>query len=579
MLYARVRSTVLAATAALLLLAPAAAQARDATVTSFDGTKIALSFFPAEGLKPGQRAPTILEGHGWGQSRDTNPNSTSDELFGQTGLGPLRRAGFNVLTWDARGWGQSTGTIEVDSKDFEGRDVSALLDWLATQPEAQLDAPGDPRVGMTGVSYAGGIQLVAAAIDRRIDAIAPVIAWHSLISSLYKTQTVKGGWSSVLYAAAAGHRTDPHITSAFTTGLTEGTLSPADAAWFASRGPGDLVKQIHVPTLLVEGTADTLFTLREAIDNYDVLRADHVPTKMVWFCGGHGVCLTGSGPAGHVEGDIIAWLKRHVAGDRSVKTGPGFEWLADDAKWRSAPRYPLPAGTPLAAHGSGSLAVSPADALSGTPIAAGPAANAVNVAIPAPARVVQVVGEPQLTLTYSGTSPIPSAHVFAQILDSTRGVVLGNQATPIPLRLDGRSHTLTEPLEAVAASASPRSRYVLQLIGGTQVYGPVRVAAAIDFASIGLTLPTSGRAARERPDLLPSNRRCVSGRRFTIRLGGARLRSARLTVNGRRVRLHRRHGALVGVASLRGARRAVVRVTAKTTRGRTLRQTRRYRSC
>ena len=39
-----------------------AAHARDATVTSFDGTHIATSFFPAEGLQPGQKAPTVLVG-------------------------------------------------------------------------------------------------------------------------------------------------------------------------------------------------------------------------------------------------------------------------------------------------------------------------------------------------------------------------------------------------------------------------------------------------------------------------------------------------------------------------------------
>jgi ABC-2 type transport system ATP-binding protein len=575
MLNARVRTSALLAVAVLLIATPTAARARDATVTSFDGTQIALSFFPAAGLKSGQRAPTVLEGHGWGQSRDTNENSTSDELFGQVGLGPLRRAGFNVLTWDARGWGQSGGTIEVDSKDFEARDVSALLSWLATQPEALLDGPGDPRAGMTGVSYAGGIQLVTAAVDRRLDAIAPVIAWHSLISSLYKTQTVKGGWSSVLYAAAAGRRKDPHITSAFTSGSTTGTLSPADAAWFASRGPGDLVRQIRIPTLLVEGTADTLFTLREAIDNYDILRADRVPTKMVWFCGGHGVCLTGSGPAGHVEADIIAWLRRYVTGDRSVKTGRGFEWLADDVKWRSASSFPPPSGTPLSARGSGTLAFSPADAASGTPIAAGPAANAVNVPIPAPSRAVQVAGEPKLSLTYSGTSLVPNVHVFAQILDNKRGVVLGNQATPVPLVLDGQPHTLAQPLEAVAAAVDASSRYTLQLTGGTQVYGPVRVAGTVQFSSIGLRIPTVGR--RRAAGVLPSNRACVSGRRFAIRLRSAR--SARLTVNGRRVRVRRRHGTLVAVASLHGARRAVVRVVAKTAHGRTVRQSRSYRVC
>ena len=72
--------------------------------------------------------PTVLEGHGWGGSRDTNPASASDEATGNVGVGALRKAGFNVLTWDARGFGNSGGTVEVDSKDFEGRDVSALID-------------------------------------------------------------------------------------------------------------------------------------------------------------------------------------------------------------------------------------------------------------------------------------------------------------------------------------------------------------------------------------------------------------------------------------------------------------------
>src|SRR3954451_14438358 len=208
---------------ALLVAAPSA-HARDATITSFDGTQIVLSFFPSPS---GAKAPTILEGHGWGGSRQTNQDATSDESTGNVGVGALRKAGFNVLTWDSRGFGNSGGTVTVDSPDAEGRDVSALIDWLAQQPEAQLDKAGDPRVGMTGVSYAGGIELVTAPTDKRIDAIAPIIAWHSLLTSLYKEEAVKGGWSSALYAlgrATSKDPLDPHVTSAFTTGATSGTL-------------------------------------------------------------------------------------------------------------------------------------------------------------------------------------------------------------------------------------------------------------------------------------------------------------------------------------------------------------------
>src|SRR5215213_1078581 len=63
----------LAAVLACFAAAVPAAQARDAVVKSFDGTPIVTHFFPAPGLKNGQRAPTIMIGHGWGGTGATEP--------------------------------------------------------------------------------------------------------------------------------------------------------------------------------------------------------------------------------------------------------------------------------------------------------------------------------------------------------------------------------------------------------------------------------------------------------------------------------------------------------------------------
>ena len=60
-----------------------------------------------------------------------------------------------------------------------------------------------------------------------------------------------------------------------------------------------------------------------------------MPTKMLWFCGGHVVCLTGAGETGHIERAVLNWFARYLKKDTTVQTGPRFEWLADDAKWRS----------------------------------------------------------------------------------------------------------------------------------------------------------------------------------------------------------------------------------------------------
>jgi hypothetical protein len=83
---------------------------------------------------------------------------------------------------------------------------------------------------------------------------------------------------------------------------------------------------------------------------------------------------------------------------------------------------------------------------------------------------------------------------------------------------------------------------------------------------------------------LPPSKRCLSRRRFTIRLRaprGQRLRSARVRVGGKRARVFRRGGRLRAIIDLRGrpAGKVRVRVRALTTRGRRVTETRTYRTC
>ena len=153
-------------------------------------------------------------------------------------------SGENVNTDGGTMSGIMTGTITVDAADKEGRDVRRMLDWLATQKDVQLDAPGDPRAGMVGGSYGGGIQYVVAATDCRVDAIAPLIAWNSLVTSLGKSDTPKAGWSQILINASAGGRVDPRVTRANREQLATGRVSPATVEFFRSRGPGGLVSRI-----------------------------------------------------------------------------------------------------------------------------------------------------------------------------------------------------------------------------------------------------------------------------------------------------------------------------------------------
>ena len=226
----------------------------DRTITSFDGTEIRIHWFPAPKASKTDPAPVVLMGPGWSQ-----PGSTSLErsaLFGALGIGGLNDEGYNVLTWDPRGFGQSGGLATVDSPDEEGRDVEVLLDWIAEQPEVRLDRPGDARVGMAGWSYGGGIQFVTAAQDCRVDVLAPGIAWNSLITSLGKAQTFKEGWSGLLMSTAGADNVDPQVNAANAEGKQTGRISKGNQEWFEARGPGaptGLIDQIDVPTLIIQG--------------------------------------------------------------------------------------------------------------------------------------------------------------------------------------------------------------------------------------------------------------------------------------------------------------------------------------
>lgn len=483
---------------------PVAGVPSDWDVTSFDGTVIRAHWFPV-GLADGRPAPTVLMGPGWSLPGDTD--TTANGVLGGLAIRDLRQDGYNVLTWDPRGFGHSGGTAEVDSPNVEARDVSTLISWVAAQPGVQLDAPGDPRMGMVGGSYGGGIQLVTAARDCRVDAIVPTIAWHSLVTSLDKAGTVKAGWSGILSNLSSADHVDPLVRQAQQTGEATGTITPSQRAWFAARGPGELVSRITVPTLIVQGTVDTLFTLEEGVENYRILRAGHVPVAMVWFCGGHGACLT---PAGDVQlptTATLAWLDRYVKRDVSVGTGPGFRFVDQNGNGYSATSYPPPAGAPLSGTGSGTLRLvatggagplpspPPASQLIGglvTPITPARATNAVDVGIDVAHRSAVVLGAPQLRLTYRGTDPSGTrpTRVFAQLVDDSTGLVLGNQITPIAVTLDGRVHTASVPLEMVVFAAHPGARLDLQLVATTVAYAPPRLGGSVDFSAVHLTLPT-----------------------------------------------------------------------------------------
>ncbi len=350
------------------------------------------------------RVPAILTTNGFGGSKDD-----------QAGIGKEFAArGYAVLSYSGLGFGGSGCKITLDDPDWDGKAASQLVSYLGgrsgiaftdakhTTPAPVLRvvqrdakdhtghaAANDPRVGMVGGSYGGQVQFAAAAVDKRVDTIVPVITWSDLSYSLSPNntsqttgvQTSTPGAAKLVWAlgfsgigiadGVTDAASDPgrlvgcpnfafFVCPALLVAGTTGTVDPATTAALRHASVSSYVKKVTVPTLVVQGQNDTLFNLNEGIANYRALKAQGTSTKMIWFSGGHsGPNAPGEFSFGspnptteHVTRRVSDWLDHYLKGS-SVGTGPEFAYFRDwvpytgiaTPAYGSASTYPVGAAT------------------------------------------------------------------------------------------------------------------------------------------------------------------------------------------------------------------------------------------
>jgi ABC-2 type transport system ATP-binding protein len=380
---------------AVALTGPAPLTVRNLRIPVVDGPRggqrvvLDASFFLPPG---GGRVPAVLLAHGFGETKDAVRPQAED----------LARAGFAVLTWSARGFGASTGQIGLDSPGYEVKDVEQLVSWLARQPRVLLDHLGDPRVGITGASYGGGISLLAAAYDHRIDAVVAQSTWNNLATALFPNGAgggpaggvFKRQWAGLLFtqgsvgfgataqgsapgqAAGPGQgggagpvlppgvagrsvlcgRFQPQVCAIYQQVAATGRPTPQAISLLERSSPASVAGRMRAPTLLIQGENDSLFGLDQADANYRALRRNGAPVDMVWFAGGHD---GGDQETARVESLTTQWLHRWLGPGHppaSAGTGQppfavtrvlGFDPSSDQASLgiATAGSYPGLAGT------------------------------------------------------------------------------------------------------------------------------------------------------------------------------------------------------------------------------------------
>ncbi len=477
-------------------------------VLSMDGARIDTSYFTAGS----GRRPAVLVGHGFGGSKD-DVRAQAEKLA---------RDGYAVLTWSARGFGKSTGEIGLNDPDHEVKDVSRMIDWLAARPEVRLDAKGDPRVGVTGASYGGGISLLAAGYDKRVDAIAPLITYWNLADALFPDGVFKKLWAGIFFSTGGGCETfQKELCDMYQRVAVSGTPDDAARKLLEERSPSAVGDRIDVPALIVQGQTDSLFPLGQADAMAKAISANGAPVDVDWTAGGHD---GGDPETSRLQGRITSWFDRYLKDDKGADTGPAFRVSrtggVDSTNGRallrgaSSDRYPgLESGTTSVPLSGGTQTfANPAGgsppAISAVPGVGGGLSQlsslGVGLSLDFPGqharfdsapldRSLRITGSPTIRATVSSDSG--DAVLFAKVYDvgpDGRQQVLPSQlVSPVRVEDAGKGKTVELTLPAVDHQVVPghRLRVVLSAtdLGYASPAAPATYRVSVDGP---LTVPT-----------------------------------------------------------------------------------------
>ena len=126
-----------------------------------EGFKLVGDVYVPDGLPSGEQRAAVLLCHGYTGVKD---------LYLPDNAKTLNDAGYVVMTFDYKGWGESEGTRSRLAPYSRVADVQAAMTYLSIQPEADAD-----RIGLYGTSYGGATVSWTAAIDQRAKCIVSVV--------------------------------------------------------------------------------------------------------------------------------------------------------------------------------------------------------------------------------------------------------------------------------------------------------------------------------------------------------------------------------------------------------------------
>lgn len=249
-----------------------------------EGTRLAGDLWLPDELGPNERVPAILLCHGWGGLKE-HLNMTYAPWFS--------KAGFAVLAFDYRGWGESDAklvpTAPAGPADEKGevalrarpsrevvdpfdqlRDIQNCLDYL--EGEAQVD---EQRIGLWGTSYGGGHAVFMAAHDSRVKTIVAQVSAQQPGPGLVASGIARE--RAIARARGEGEPLPPAGDA------VPGLGGVPDLAKMQHYRPIGTAEQIRIPTLVIDAEHEELMDrMQNGHAVYEIVR-ERAPARYVTF--------------------------------------------------------------------------------------------------------------------------------------------------------------------------------------------------------------------------------------------------------------------------------------------------------
>jgi predicted acyl esterase len=272
----------------------ASAATQELKLRMSDGIDLAATLYEPSTAPPPAGYPAIVLFHALGSTRrDLDP-------LARRFVGP-----FAVLTFDARGQGQSGGLASLDGPREIG-DARHVFDQLA----ARSDIDGS-RIGALGISLGGGAVLRSLVEGVPWAAVETVETWTDLYSALAPQNLAKSGAIFQFLNEVPEDRLDPSVAAIRDDALASRNLASL-RAWADARSSRKLLANVKTPVFLCQGRRDFAFDIAQAKAAYALLKG---PKRLYVGDFGHAPS-TFPGPDFERMASLgLAWFSRYLLGN------------------------------------------------------------------------------------------------------------------------------------------------------------------------------------------------------------------------------------------------------------------------